>query len=113
MKELLKDLNKAFENKIRLGIMSALMVNEHVDFNSLKSLLDVTDGNLASHLKTLEKYKYIHFVKEFLGRKPNTKYFATEEGKDAFKKHINAIEQLLKVTSEAKNTTNQQTDTTE
>ena len=96
MKELLKDLNKAFENKIRLGIMSALIVNEYLDFNALKELLEVTDGNLASHLKTLEKSKYITFRKEFLGRKPNTKYSATHKGRESFKKHIKAIEQLMK-----------------
>lgn len=96
MKELLRDLNKAFESKIRLGIMSALVVNKYFDFNSLKELLDVTDGNLASHLKSLEKSKYVTFKKEFLGRKPNTKYSATDEGREAFKKHIKAIEQLLK-----------------
>ncbi len=89
-------MNKAFENKIRLGIMSALVVNEYFDFNSLKELLEVTDGNLASHLKSLEKSKYVTFRKEFLGRKPNTKYSATDEGRKAFKKHIKAIEQLLK-----------------
>lgn len=96
MKEILKDLDKAFENKIRLGIMSALVVNEFLDFNSLKELLDVTDGNLASHLKSLEKSEYITLKKEFLDRKPNTKYYATDSGTHAFKKHINAIEQLLK-----------------
>jgi DNA-binding HxlR family transcriptional regulator len=96
VKELLRDLNKAFENKIRLGIMSALVVNEYLDFNSLKELLEVTDGNLASHLKSLEKSKYVTFKKEFLGRKPNTKYSATNEGREAFKKHIKAIEQLLR-----------------
>ncbi len=96
MKEVLKDLNKAFENRIRLGIMSALMVNVSLDFNSLKELLDVTDGNLASHLKSLEKSSYVTYKKEFLDRKPNTRYSATKEGKQAFKKHIKAIEQLLK-----------------
>ena len=96
MKELLKDLDKAFENKVRLGIMSALVVNDYLDFNALKELLAVTDGNLASHLKTLEKQKYIVFTKEFLNRKPNTKYQVTELGKKAFIKHIKAIEQLLK-----------------
>ncbi len=95
MKELLKNLDKAFENKIRLGIMSALVVNDFLDFNTLKDLLDVTDGNLASHLKSLEKSKYIEYKKEFLDRKPNTKYFATPAGKKAFVKHIHAIEQLL------------------
>ena len=96
MKELLKDLDKAFENKIRLGIMSALMVNEYIDFNSLKALLDVTDGNLASHLKLLEKKDYVVFRKEFLDRKPNTKYSVTTKGRTAFVKHIKAIENLLK-----------------
>ncbi len=95
MKELLKDLNKAFENKIRLAIMSALMVNDYLNFNTLKELLDVTDGNLASHLKSLEKSGYISFKKEFLDRKPNTKYAATKDGKMAFKNHIKAIEKLL------------------
>jgi DNA-binding HxlR family transcriptional regulator len=95
VKHLLKDLNKAFENKVRLGIMSALFVNEYMDFNSLKELLDVTDGNLASHLKSLERVKYIEVKKEFIDRKPNTKYLATEEGRVAFKKHVLAIEKLL------------------
>jgi DNA-binding MarR family transcriptional regulator len=96
VKEILKDLNKAFENKVRLGIMSALLVNDYLDFNTLKGLLDVTDGNLASHLKSLEKSRYIRFSKEFIGRKPNTKYAVCDEGKLAFKKHIKAIERLLK-----------------
>ena len=96
MKDLLKDLNKAFENKIRLGIMSALVVNDHLDFNALKDLLDVTDGNLASHLKYLEKHGYVSFKKDFINRKPNTRYYATADGREAFRKHIRAIEQLLK-----------------
>ncbi len=96
MKEILKDLNKAFENKTRLGIMSALTVNSRMDFNSLKELLGVTDGNLASHLKSLEKNDYIRVKKEFLERKPNTSYEATQSGITAFKKHLNAIENLLK-----------------
>jgi len=96
VKNILKDLNKAFENKIRLAIMSALLVNDYLDFNSLKDLLDVTDGNLASHLKSLETKNYVSFKKEFLNRKSHTKYSATEEGKLAFKLHIQAIEKLLK-----------------
>jgi DNA-binding HxlR family transcriptional regulator len=96
MKEILKNLDKAFENKIRLGIMSALMVNDFLDFNSLKELLQVTDGNLASHLKSLENSEYIIVQKEFQNRKPNTKYLATSVGKLAFTKHIKAIELLLK-----------------
>ncbi len=91
-----KDLNKAFENRMRLGIMSALMVNEFLDFNALKNLLEATDGNLASHLKSLEKEAYITVEKEFIDRKPNTKYFSTTGGEEAFKKHLKAIESLLK-----------------
>ncbi len=75
--------------------MSALMVNDYLDFNTLKELLGVTDGNLASHLKSLEKNKYVSFTKEFVNRKPNTKYKVTPEGRDAFVKHIKAIEKLL------------------
>ncbi|OHX67842.1 winged helix-turn-helix domain-containing protein [Flammeovirga pacifica] len=96
MKDLLNNLDKAFENKVRMGIMAALVVNEYLDFNSLKELLGVTDGNLASHLKNLEKVEYVSIKKEFLNRKPNTKYSATDMGKIAFKKHIKAIEDLLK-----------------
>jgi DNA-binding MarR family transcriptional regulator len=96
VREILKDLDKAFENKTRLGIMSALMVNDFLDFNALKELLGATDGNLASHLKSLEKNKYIIYQKDFIGRKPNTNYSATALGKKAFKKHLDAIERLLK-----------------
>lgn len=96
MKDVLKDLDKAFENRIRLGIMSVLIVNDKMDFNSLKALLDVTDGNLASHLKTLEKCNYIMYKKVFMDRKSNTCYAATPTGVAAFRKHLNAIEQLLK-----------------
>nr|WP_255610505.1 transcriptional regulator [Robertkochia sp. 3YJGBD-33] len=91
----MKDLDKAFENRIRLGIMAALMVNDHLDFNTLKALLEVTDGNLASHLKYLEKNNYITLEKEFVDRKPHTKYFKTHAGKKAFEDHLNAIEQLI------------------
>jgi DNA-binding MarR family transcriptional regulator len=88
--------NKAFENRIRLQIMSVLVANESYDFNSLKELLDVTDGNLASHLKALEKEGYIDVNKSFIDRKPNTKYSATKAGKDAFDKHLRALEALIK-----------------
>ncbi len=95
MKEALKDFDKAFENRIRLGIMSALVVNDFIDFMALKELLGVTDGNLASHIKMLEKKQYITFKKVFLDRKPNTVFSATAKGKNAFKRHIKAIELLL------------------
>ena len=96
MANLISHLNKAFESRIRLGIMSALVVNESLDFNSLKQLLDVTDGNLASHLKALEKEEYILVQKQFIGRKPNTTYEATAIGRQAFNEHLKALENLIK-----------------
>ncbi len=96
MKIPFEKLNKAFENRIRLQIMSVLVANQRYDFNSLKELLDITDGNLASHLKGLEKEEYILVNKSFLGRKPNTNYEATDKGKKAFKDHLDALEQLIK-----------------
>tara|TARA_R110002074_G_scaffold102129_1_gene220614 strand:- start:22 stop:258 length:237 start_codon:yes stop_codon:yes gene_type:complete len=75
--------------------MSILMVNEYADFNMLKELLGATDGNLASHTKALEKVEYIKVEKSFIGRKPNTRYSTTKSGREAFKKHINALEKLI------------------
>jgi len=95
MKSIIEDLNKAFENKVRLGVMSVLMVNDFKDFTSMKELLDVTDGNLSSHVKALEKNGYLKIDKMFVDRKPKTTYSITEEGREAFKKHIEAIEKLL------------------
>lgn len=92
------DLNKAFDNRIRLGIMSILMVNDQIDFASLKELLQLTDGNLASHIKTLEKKNFIEVHKEFVNKKPKTTYKATLEGRTAFTKHLNALENILKQT---------------
>ncbi|MCW5520711.1 transcriptional regulator [Aureitalea sp. L0-47] len=93
---IIDNINKLFDHRIRLGIMSILVVNEYADFNRLKELLEVTDGNLASHLKALEKEKYILVEKQFIGRKPNTRYSATKLGKTEFRKHIEALEKLLK-----------------
>jgi len=90
------NLNKAFDNKVRLGIMSALVVNDEVNFNSLKEILQITDGNLASHLKTLEEYGYITIQKSFIGKKTNTAYSATKEGVKAFKAHLNILEDMIK-----------------
>lgn len=96
MKNLISKLNKAFESRIRLGIMSILMVNDAADFNMLKELLDLTDGNLASHLKALEGLGYVESVKQFVGRKPNTQYLITESGRTSFKEHLDALEEFLK-----------------
>ncbi len=96
MKIVLSNFDKAFENRVRLQIMSVLVANESYDFNSLKELLQVTDGNLASHLKALEKDEYITVIKSFLGRKPNTRYQASQQGIAAFKKHLKELENLIK-----------------
>jgi DNA-binding HxlR family transcriptional regulator len=96
VKTIINGLHKAFESRIRLGIMSALAVNDTFDFNSLKEYLEVTDGNLASHLKALEKEEFLGVKKSFVGRKPNTKYYMTSRGKKAFEEHINALEKLIK-----------------
>ncbi|MDO6598273.1 transcriptional regulator [Oceanihabitans sp. 2_MG-2023] len=92
---IITNINKAFDHRIRLGIMSILMVNEYADFKMLKELLEVTDGNLASHTKALEKVAYITVEKQFIGRKPNTRYATTNLGRAAFKKHIEALEKLI------------------
>ena len=91
MKLNLEDINKAFESKARLGIMSVLLVNESIDFVSLKNLLELTDGNLASHTRNLEELGYIRSYKQFIGRKPNTTFSVTPEGKEAFKKSTGII----------------------
>jgi DNA-binding MarR family transcriptional regulator len=96
MKIDIENINKAFENRIRLGIMSVLMVNDKIDFNTMKELLNLTDGNLASHITGLEKQGYISVNKQFVGKKPNTTFEATAEGKLAFKTHLNALEKLIK-----------------
>ena len=92
----LAELNKAFESRVRLGIMSILMVNDFVDFGTLKQQLQITDGNLASHLTALEKLQYIEVKKQFVGKKPNTSYSVNNMGKIAFGEHLNALEQLIK-----------------
>jgi DNA-binding transcriptional ArsR family regulator len=94
--KLFDQFDKAFENRLRLQIMSVLVANDFYDFNSLKELLDVTDGNLASHLKALEKESYITVTKSFIGRKPNTQYAASPLGKQAFKKHLEVLENLIR-----------------
>lgn len=96
MKSIIAGINKAFESRVRLGIMSVLMVNDTVDFNTIKETLDLTDGNLASHLKALEKIEYVQMSKEFVGRKPRTTYSVTAEGRKAFQEHLNALEKLIK-----------------
>lgn len=99
MKNYIENINKAFESRIRLGIMSILMVNDWVDFATVKEMLDITDGNLASHITALEKLEYVEVRKQFVGKKPNTTYAATEQGKKAFIDHLNALESIIKKTT--------------
>lgn len=96
MKNYIQHLNKAFESRLRLGIMSILMVNDKVEFSTLKEMLNSTDGNLASHIAALEKLEYISVSKQFIGKKPNTSYAVTRVGKKAFNEHLDALEKLLK-----------------
>jgi DNA-binding MarR family transcriptional regulator len=91
----IEKLNKAFESRVRLGIMSILMVNETIDFNGMKELLNITDGNLASHISALEKLEYVVVSKQFVGKKPNTTYKATEMGKKEFAAHLDNLEKLI------------------
>jgi DNA-binding MarR family transcriptional regulator len=96
MKNPIENLNKVFDSRIRLGVRSAVLVNEEVNFNDLKELIQVTDGNLASHLKTLEDFAYIKVKKGFIGRKTNTTYTVTKAGEKAFKIHLEALERMIK-----------------
>ncbi len=96
MKNPFENLDKVLEHRMRLQILSVLMANDAYDFNSLKELLKITDGNLATHIKALEREKYISTIKSFIDRKPNTKYKATDKGKNAFRKHLDALEEVLK-----------------
>ncbi len=96
MKNPIGQLNKVFDSRIRIGIMSALMVNDSLNFNDLKALIDITDGNLATHIKTLEENKYIDVKKGFIGKKTNTTYSITRTGEKAFRNHLDALEQIIK-----------------
>ncbi|HEV8084009.1 MAG TPA: transcriptional regulator [Chitinophagaceae bacterium] len=92
----IQNLNKVFDSRVRLGIMSTLMVNDEINFNDLKQLIDVTDGNLASHMKSLEDSAYVKVNKGFIGRKTNTTYAVTKAGQKAFQQHLDALEKMIK-----------------
>lgn len=96
MKSLIGNLNKAFESRVRLGIMSVLVVNDSIDFITLKQQLNVTDGNIASHINALEKLNYVEIKKQFIGKKPNTSYAVTKLGRKSFIEHLNALEKLIR-----------------
>jgi len=96
VKNYLQELNKAFESRARLGIMSSLMVNDSITFNALKELLELTDGNLAGHTRALEQAGYLRVEKSFIGKKPNTRFFITPEGRQAFELHLEALEKIIR-----------------
>jgi DNA-binding MarR family transcriptional regulator len=91
-----EQLDKVLEHRVRLQIMSVLVANDSYEFSALKDLLSVTDGSLASHIKALEREKYVSVSKTFVDRKPNTKYKVTERGRTAFRKHVDALEAVIK-----------------
>ena len=88
-------LNKAFDSRVRLGLMSILSVNDWISYKEVKNLLDLTDGNLASHVQALEKINFLEIKKQFIGKKPLTTYRITPIGKNAFKGHISGLEKLI------------------
>lgn len=96
MKNPFENLDRILEHRLRLQVISVLAANDSYEFTALKELLDTTDGNLATHLKALEKEKYISISKSFIDRKPNTRYKITERGRSAFKRHLDAMEELIK-----------------
>lgn len=89
-------LNKHFESRVRLGVMSVLMVEQWVPFKDLKERLDLTDGNLASHVNALMKHGYIVVHKDESAKRTKTSYSATPLGRSAFTQHLSALEKLLK-----------------
>ncbi len=97
MKDFITSLDKGFESRVRLGIMSILVVNDSVDFNTLKKQLNISDGNIASHITALEKLNYLEVKKQFIGKKPNTSYNVTQQGIKAFKNHLDTLEKLIKI----------------
>ena len=95
MKEIIAKLNKTYENKVRLGIMSVLNGNQSIDFLELKKVLDVTDGNLSSNISVLEELGYLEVIKGFVGKKSRTILQVTKEGKQSFQDHLAALEELI------------------
>lgn len=96
MSSVIDKLNPVFENRVRLGIMSVLLVGDPKDFTTLRTLLGVTDGNLASHIKVLEGHRYVKVKKEFVERKPQTSFSVTEAGRKAFLEHLDGLERVIR-----------------
>jgi DNA-binding HxlR family transcriptional regulator len=96
IKEIIYGLDQEFESRVRLGIMSILIVNAKVEFKEFKELLELTDGNLSSHLNALERAGYLQVKKQFINRKPNTTYSITKHGKKSFEDHLKMLEAILR-----------------
>lgn len=97
MKDLIDKLNnKFFESRVRLGVMSMLMVEDWVHYSEIKKSLELTDGNLATHLKLLRSNELIEEKKEFINRKPHTTYRATDKGREEFSAYLDALEELIR-----------------
>jgi DNA-binding MarR family transcriptional regulator len=90
-----QELDPIIHERVRLSIMSTLAARRQVDYLELRSLLALTDGNLAGHLRVLERAGYVDFEKSFVERKPRTTYRLTGPGRRAFQKHIEALAALL------------------
>jgi DNA-binding HxlR family transcriptional regulator len=91
----LPNLDRIIHERMRLGIVSALAVNESMTFNELKKLLQTTDGNLSVHARRLEEAKYVECTKSFEGRMPKTEYRLTAAGRSAFERYLNHMEALV------------------
>jgi len=93
-------LDRLVHERLRLGILSALSVNESLTFNELKKLLDSTDGNLSVHARKLEEAEYITCTKSFEGRMPKTEYRLTAAGRRALERYLDHMEALIRATRE-------------
>lgn len=100
--ELLGDLNDIFQSKARLGIMTLLISMGPSDFVSLKSQLQLTDGNLGAHIRVLEEAGYLQVEKSFVGRKPRTACQITDQGREAFLKYLKQLEEVIKMVNSEK-----------
>lgn len=101
MKDIIEQMDRAFESRVRIGIMTMLLLQEWVDFSALRDTMGVTDGNLASHTTLLEERNYLEVRKQFIGKRPNTAYRATTPGKQAFIRYVNAFKELMQLKIES------------
>ncbi len=96
----LPHLDRIIHERMRLGIVSALAVNESLTFNELKKLLQTTDGNLSVHARRLEEARYVECTKSFEGRMPRTEYRLTAPGRKAFERYLDHMEALIQAMRE-------------